>query len=116
MVRLCNFNFVDNHDDCFPFVGRGTAMITCKNCNNEFEEDYKFCPECGTPIELEDTEQVAFNKGSIKCDCGQEFYFETVNTKINCIKCGKEYDVINYSVKKEQEPRIEQETGENNED
>ena len=22
-------------------------MLTCKRCNEEFEEDYKFCPYCG---------------------------------------------------------------------
>lgn len=36
------------------------------------------------------------NKGYIKCECGQEFYFETIKVYINCIKCNKEYEVRDY--------------------
>ena len=33
------------------------------------------------------------NGGLINCECGQEFYCETVNGKINCIRCGKHHEV-----------------------
>mgnify|MGYP000847078779 FL=1 len=33
------------------------------------------------------------NKGTINCECGQEFYFETIRDFINCIHCGKQYEV-----------------------
>ena len=39
-------------------------------------------------------EQNIMRKGSIKCDCGQEFYYETKRLVINCIKCGKEHSVV----------------------
>lgn len=41
--------------------------------------------------------------GTIKCECGKEFYFETVRDTINCINCGKEYDVSGYPEKEEKE-------------
>lgn len=34
--------------------------------------------------------------GTIRCTCGQEFYFETVRTTIKCIRCAEEYDVNEY--------------------
>lgn len=37
--------------------------------------------------------------GSINCDCGRNFYFETVRTKLNCLYCNKEHDVSNYPIK-----------------
>ena len=33
------------------------------------------------------------NKGTINCECGQEFYFETIRDFINCNHCGKQYEV-----------------------
>lgn len=36
------------------------------------------------------------HKGIINCDCGQIFYFETVNEKVRCINCEKDYDVSEY--------------------
>lgn len=33
------------------------------------------------------------NKGTINCECGQEFYYETIRDFINCIHCGKQYEV-----------------------
>lgn len=41
--------------------------------------------------------------GTINCDCGQEFYFETINTKIKCIHCSKEYDVKDYPIMEEED-------------
>lgn len=37
--------------------------------------------------------------GYIKCDCGQDFYFETVRDNVACINCDKEYDVSGYPEK-----------------
>lgn len=39
--------------------------------------------------------------GTINCVCGQQFAFETVRVKVNCIKCSKEYDVSDYPAKEE---------------
>lgn len=67
----------------------------CSNCEHEIEKDSKFCQECGTQLEWkEDAEQNVMRKGNIKCDCGQEFYYETKRLAINCIKCGKEHSVV----------------------
>jgi hypothetical protein len=33
------------------------------------------------------------NGGLINCECGQEFYCETVNDSIKCIRCGKSQNV-----------------------
>lgn len=33
------------------------------------------------------------HKGEIVCECGQEFYYETIRNFINCISCGNEYEV-----------------------
>lgn len=41
--------------------------------------------------------------GIIKCECGQEFYFETKSSKIRCIHCNKEYDVSEYPILEEDE-------------
>jgi hypothetical protein len=32
-------------------------------------------------------------KGNIKCECGQEFYYETIRDYVVCIKCGKRYEL-----------------------
>jgi hypothetical protein len=37
--------------------------------------------------------------GSINCDCGSLFYFETNASQIKCINCGKAYETKNYPVK-----------------
>jgi len=65
-------------------------------------EDTKFCQECGTQLECKEDEicsqpkpeQNVMREGNIKCDCGQEFYYETRRLVINCIKCGKEHSVV----------------------
>jgi len=69
----------------------------CPNCGDEIKEGSKFCNECGTQLEINSQpkpEQDVMRKGIIKCDCGQEFYYETRRLVINCIKCGKEYSVV----------------------
>lgn len=79
----------------------------CPNCKHEIEEDFKFCNECGTQLEWKDTEvyfpptpeQNAMREGHIKCDCGQEFYFETTKDCIACIKCNKIHDVKSFPIK-----------------
>ena len=45
--------------------------------------------------------------GTINCSCGQQFYFETMADKINCIACKKEYGISSYPEKVE-EPIIEE--------
>jgi len=42
------------------------------------------------------------HKGTIKCDCGQDFYYETVRDFINCISCGKQYEVKNTLIDSDQ--------------
>ncbi|WP_167792032.1 hypothetical protein [Soehngenia longivitae] len=32
-------------------------------------------------------------KGNIKCECGQEFYYETIRDFVVCIKCGKRHEL-----------------------
>ncbi len=39
--------------------------------------------------------------GTIFCECGQDFYFETVKKSVNCIRCGKRYDTNGYPEKEE---------------
>ena len=73
----------------------------CPNCEHEIEEGFKFCPECGTQLECKEDEiysqpkpeQNVMRRGIIKCDCGQEFYFETTKDCIACIKCEKIHDI-----------------------
>jgi len=43
-------------------------------------------------------EQNVMRKGNIKCDCGQEFYFETTKDYIACIKCKKIHDVRSFPI------------------
>jgi hypothetical protein len=40
--------------------------------------------------------------GTINCTCGQEFYFESARTHVNCINCDKEYDITSYPEKAEE--------------
>jgi len=76
-------------------------------CEHEIEEDSKFCQECGTQLEWKEdevcfppkSEQNVMRGGNIKCDCGQEFYYETRRLTINCIKCNKEYSTATRPVK-----------------
>lgn len=44
--------------------------------------------------------------GTINCTCGQQFYFETVNYTVTCIKCKKVYEITSYPEKIE-EPQPE---------
>ena len=44
-------------------------------------------------------EQNIMREGTIKCDCGQEFYFETTKDCIACIKCKKIHDVKSFPTK-----------------
>jgi hypothetical protein len=37
--------------------------------------------------------------GTINCSCGQRFYFETLRTQINCIKCDKTHNISSYPEK-----------------
>lgn len=39
--------------------------------------------------------------GTINCSCGQEFDFVTKRDFIECIQCGKEYDVSSFPKKEE---------------
>lgn len=45
------------------------------------------------------------HKGTISCECGQEFYYETIKNYIYCINCGKEYyvkeDIVDLYIKDE---------------
>lgn len=74
----------------------------CPNCEHEIEEDSKFCNECGTKLEWKadevyfppKPEKNVMREGNIKCDCGQNFYFETKRPTISCIKCNKEYSTV----------------------
>ena len=43
-------------------------------------------------------EQNVIRKEIIKCDCGQEFYFETTKDYIACIKCKKIHDVKSFPI------------------
>lgn len=45
--------------------------------------------------------------GTINCTCGQQFYFETMNTEVACIKCKKVHDISAYPGKVE-EPQPEE--------
>lgn len=45
--------------------------------------------------------------GNIRCECGQSFYFETVNPEINCITCNVPHDVTSYPFKEEPIEEVE---------
>jgi len=32
-------------------------------------------------------------KGNIICECGQEFYYETIRDYVVCIKCGERHEL-----------------------
>lgn len=80
------------------------------NYEYELEEDFKFCQECRTQLEGKEDETYLLSKpeqnimrgGVIKCDCGQEFYFETIRDCIACIKCEKIHDVKSFPIKEEE--------------
>lgn len=46
--------------------------------------------------------------GTIHCSCGQQFYFETMNAEIACVKCKKIHNATSYPEKVEEEPRPEE--------
>ena len=61
-------------------------MKYCTNCNKKFDEDIKFCPECGNKLSVIKDEDDKENDSEIKCPyCGfiQESHFKY------CVKCGK---------------------------
>ena len=39
-----------------PIIERREEPVICSNCNQHLLGDEKFCPECGTKIKLEKTE------------------------------------------------------------
>lgn len=53
--------------------------------------------------------------GNIKCECGQEFYFETRRDSIYCINCDKEYSTADYPEKARIQLTDEVEEGEGDE-
>lgn len=64
--------------------------ITCPNCNSEVPENSKFCPECGTKIELLNENEVICPacgkktaKGKFCMECGASLIAK-------CAKCGAE--------------------------
>lgn len=74
----------------------------CPNCQYILEKESKFCPDCATPLEWDAQEPMIIDTvryGTIVCECGQEFYFETKRPVVHCIKCNKEYSTATYPVK-----------------
>lgn len=64
--------------------------VTCPNCNNEVPEGSKFCPECGTKIELLNDNEIICPacgkktaKGKFCMECGTPLVAK-------CAKCGAE--------------------------
>lgn len=45
--------------------------------------------------------------GSISCSCGLEFYFESINETVECIKCGKVHTILNFPELEKEEEEIE---------
>ena len=39
--------------------------------------------------------------GEIRCNCGQVFYFETINESITCTTCGLSHDILSFPNKEE---------------
>lgn len=74
-----------------PFGGaQPAATITCPNCHSEVSEGSKFCPECGTKIELLNENEVICpacgkktGKGKFCMECGAPLIAK-------CAKCGAE--------------------------
>ena len=79
--------------------------MLCTECGNTVLNGQSFCEKCGTAIDwskyVESTQEQGMYCGTINCSCGQLFYFETSQTKIHCIKCGKEYDVSAFPFKED---------------
>ena len=42
-------------------------------------------------------------KGSISCNCGSSFSFESIMDTIDCPNCGKEYKTKDYGTEEEDE-------------
>lgn len=59
---------------------RGSKMAFCINCGNKLDDDFEFCPECGTKVN-------ATMNGNIFSESNFEKY--TGKMKI-CKKCGSE--------------------------
>ena len=34
--------------------------------------------------------------GTVNCSCGQQFYVESVNDTVNCIRCAKEHNISTF--------------------
>jgi hypothetical protein len=77
--------------------------MTCTECGNTVLNEQNFCEKCGTALDwseyVEPVQERGIRCGTINCSCGQLFYFETVRTKIHCIKCDKEHDVSAFPFK-----------------
>lgn len=81
-----------------------SKRMTCSECGNVVWNEQSFCEKCGNALDWYSyvepaQEPQGIRCGTINCSCGQSFYFETVQTKVNCIKCNKEYDVSTFPFK-----------------
>src|SRR4030042_1148905 len=89
-------------------------MLFCKKCQVEYEEDKRFCPNCGsflirkeeTLSDFEDTEKPAEEKPK------EKFIYEKSKT---CIRCGAEVVLLTSFQEKgapeaDQEPEAEKES------
>ena len=86
-------------------AGLADKRMTCTECGNTVLNEQSFCEKCGTALDwseyVEPVQERGMRCGTINCSCGQSFYFETVQTKIRCIKCGKEHDVSAFPFKED---------------
>ena len=84
-------------------AGLADKRMTCTECGNTVLNEQSFCEKCGTALDwseyVEPVQERGIRRGTINCSCGQLFYFETVRTKIHCIKCDKEHDVSAFPFK-----------------
>jgi hypothetical protein len=86
-------------------AGLVDKRMTCTECGNTVLNEQSFCEKCGTALDwseyVEPIQERGMRCGTINCSCGQLFYFETAQTKIHCIKCGKEHDVSAFPFKED---------------